>query len=68
MIKPKNSKEKTIQPLQQINALVAGVDIGSTSHFIAISPSLDEQNVREVKVFTRNLKEAAQWLKSKNIQ
>ena len=54
--------------LQQINTLVAGVDIGSTSHIIAISADLDEKNVREISAFTGDLQNAACWLKSKGIQ
>lgn len=65
----KNTKPiRKTQPLVQLNSLVAGIDIGSTSHFIAISSDLDERNVREVGAFTRDLKEAASWLKSKGIQ
>lgn len=67
MEKNKTPTEKK-QPLAQLNQMVAGIDIGSISHFIAISPDLDEQNVREVGAFTRDLKEAAIWLKSKGIQ
>jgi len=67
MAKKTTSKTKT-QPLVQLNSLVAGIDIGSTSHFIAIPSDLDEHNVREVGAFTRDLQEAASWLKSKGIQ
>lgn len=67
MAKKTTSSTKT-QPLALVNSLVAGIDIGSTSHFIAISSDLDERNVREVGAFTRDLQEAASWLKSKGIQ
>lgn len=63
----KISKENS-EKLQPINKLVAGIDIGSTSHFIAISSDLDKDNVREFGAFTRDLRAATFWLKSKGIQ
>lgn len=57
-----------VRPLEMLNPYVAGIDIGSQSHFIAVSPSLCEHNIRETFAFTRDLKEAANWLKELGIQ
>ncbi len=40
----------------------AGVDIGSASHFIAVSPDRDDEPVREFKTFTADLEQSADWL------
>lgn len=34
---------------------VAGIDIGSASHFVAVPPDRDDEPVREFKSFTANL-------------
>ena len=54
--------------MQQINQFVAGVDIGSKSHFIAVSHKVAEENVREFSAFTGDLQKAASWLKEIGIQ
>jgi len=54
--------------LAQINRFSAGVDIGARSHFIAVSPTLSDTPVREFGTFTRDLKDAAAWLKSLGIK
>ena len=40
----------------------AGIDIGSTSHFVAVPSDRDEQPVREFRSFTADLHRLAQWL------
>ena len=50
--------------LQQVNLHAAGIDVGSTSHFVAVPEGSSEQLVREFKSFTSNLYELADWLKS----
>lgn len=42
----------------------AGIDIGSTSHDVAVPPDRDDQSVREFPAFTADLKELADWLKA----
>jgi len=37
----------------------AGVDIGSASHLIAVSPDRDDEPVREFKTFTADLEQSA---------
>ena len=40
----------------------AGIDIGSASHYVAISPDRDEDAVREFGCFTEDLEAMAHWL------
>jgi len=49
--------------LQHININAAGIDIGSTSHFVAVPEDRCEESVREFKTFTPDLHELATWLK-----
>ena len=41
----------------------AGIDIGSTSHFVAVPPDRDDEPVREFPSFTEDLHALADWLK-----
>jgi len=58
-------KKKTFQ---QVNPQAAGIDIGSTSHFVAVSPDLTNDNVKEFQHFTSDLYRLADWLLSFNIK
>jgi transposase len=40
----------------------AGIDIGSGSHFVAVSPDRDNPSVREFPSFTEDLEHLADWL------
>jgi len=40
----------------------AGVDVGSASHFVAVSPDRDDHPVRKLKSFTYQLNQIADWL------
>lgn len=40
----------------------AGIDIGSASHYVAVSPDRSEDAVREFGCFTEDLEEMARWL------
>jgi transposase len=48
--------------LAHINCKAAGIDVGSTSHFVAVPEGLDAESVREFKSFTSDLYELAAWL------
>lgn len=54
------SKGKTHFELTHPNA--AGIDIGASSHFVAVPPDRDEQAVREFPGFTEDLFALADWL------
>ena len=46
-----------------INANAAGIDLGSTEHWVAVPPDRDEQSVRGFGTFTHDLEALIQWLK-----
>lgn len=46
----------------------AGIDIGSSSHYVAVPADRDENPVREFKSFTEDLEQLADWLKSCEIE
>ncbi len=54
--------------LQQVNLHAAGIDIGATSHFVAVPTSGDPQPVREFGAFTRDLHQLADWLQSCGVE
>lgn len=53
----------TPKHLEHINLWAAGLDIGATSHFVAVPEGCDEKTVREFKSFTTGLNDLADWLK-----
>ena len=61
------NKKRLQEHLEQINLYAAGIDIGSTSHFIAVPASLDDRPVREYSCFTGDLEHMADWLKDVGI-
>lgn len=61
--KAKSSKTKPITSLQTIRNDVAGIDLGSESHFVAASEKLGEVTTREFGIYTPDLEELANWLK-----
>ena len=67
----KNLKKSTPSYLEQINPFVAGIDIGSRSHFVAApvcnADGKIEIEVREFSVFTEDLSKMADWLKECNV-
>lgn len=71
-IRPMSIKDAITSPipkhLEHINVWSAGIDIGSTSHFVAVPEGCDEKTVREFKTFTTGLNELADWLKQCGIK
>ena len=66
---PPTGKDKRIRGhLEQVNLYAAGIDIGSTSHFVAVPGELDDQPVREFSCFTGDLNRMADWLVEIGIQ
>ena len=67
--KKKPSQKKEMSYLKQINPFVAGIDIGSRSHFVAAPVSAATDNgdleicVQEFSTFTSDLEDLANWLK-----
>jgi transposase len=69
MVQKQCKKRRTKPPatandMPVIRSDVAGIDIGSRSHWVAVPADRDEQPVREFSSFTEGLNELAAWLKS----
>ena len=58
--KKKSSRKMSTLTIQNPNA--AGIDIGSTEHWVAVRPDQHEQPVRCFQSFTKDLNELADWL------
>ncbi len=48
--------------LSRVNLNAAGIDVGASSHFVAVSEGRAEEPVREFKAFTAELYRMADWL------
>jgi transposase len=48
--------------LQHLNLNAAAIDVGATSHFVAVPPGRDTTAVREFAAFTSDLYRLADWL------
>ena len=48
--------------LSQLDLNAAGIDVGATSHFVAVPADRSEQPVREFEAFTADLYRLAEWL------
>ena len=55
------SKKRT--DLEQLNLNAAGIDIGSSFHFVAVPEDRAEKSVRKFLCYTADLKEMVSWLK-----
>ncbi len=56
----KPGKSREVLTITHPNA--AGVDIGSSSHYVAVPPDRDDEPVREFPSFTVDLNAMADWL------
>mgnify|MGYP000591324614 CR=1 FL=1 len=65
----KKIKRSTVpKHLEHINLCAAGIDIGATSHFVAVPEGSAETIVREFKSFTPDLYALAEWLAQCGVQ
>ena len=48
--------------LSRVNLNAAGIDVGASSHFVAVSETRSEQPVREFEAYTAELYRMADWL------
>jgi transposase len=62
-LKPGKSREA----LTITHPNAAGIDIGGSSHFVAVPPDRDDEPVREFPSFTADLNALADWLKACHI-
>ena len=56
------SSGKKLEELSQLNLNAAGIDVGATSHYVAVPADRAEQPVREFEAFTADLYRLADWL------
>src|SRR5215207_1084749 len=54
--------------LDVVHPKAAGIDVGNSCHYVAVSPKLDKQPVREFGCFTQDLKRLAEWLVDRGIE
>ena len=64
----KPAKERRVPQLSQVDLDAAGIDVGATSHFVAVPEDRDEQCVREFGAFTVDLYRLADWLKGCGVE
>ena len=70
----KRQERKRVQPKVDWKALAvvhpdaAGIDIGGSEHWVAISPDRDEQPVRCFDCFTADLEQMADWLAARGVR
>ena len=65
MPRPSTPKPRAVAPpapLPPLNLNAAALDIGATSHFVAVPPGRDAVCVREFATFTADLHQLADWL------
>jgi len=54
--------------LEIIHPDAAGIDIGGSEHWVAISPDRDENPVQRFDCFTSDLERMAKWLLDKGVR
>jgi hypothetical protein len=61
-------KKMDWKALEIVHPDAAGIDVGGTEHWVAISPERDEEPVRRFGCFTADLRQMASWLVEKRIR
>ena len=66
----KGSAQKKVdwKALEVVHPDAAGIDIGGSEHWVAISPDRDPEPVRSFGCFTADLHEMARWLIEKGVR
>jgi transposase len=67
---PKGSAQKKVdwKALEVVHPDAAGIDVGGSEHWVAISPDRDPEPVRRFGCFTADLREMARWLVEKGVR
>ena len=55
-------RERLPAELSQVNLNASGIDVGASSHFVAVSQNRSDQPVREFAAYTADLYRLADWL------
>src|SRR5688572_26323247 len=71
--RPPSRKRRTLPAalppqLRHVNLNAAGIDIGATSHFVAVPEGRDTVSVREFAAFTADLHALADWLEQCGVE
>ena len=62
MMSSRGKSRTNPEGLSQLNLNAAGIDVGATSHYVAVPADRAEQPVREFEAFTADLYRLADWL------
>ena len=71
---PKGAKKKSVpkkvdwKALEVVHPDAAGIDVGGSEHWVAVSPDRDPEPVRRFGCFTSDLREMARWLAEKGVR
>lgn len=65
---PGRNKQMDWKALDIVHPDAAGIDIGGSEHWVAISPERDEQPTRCFDCFTADLQQMADWLIEKGVR
>ena len=63
-----SERERLPVELSRVNLNAAGVDVGASSHFVAVSADHAEPPVREFAAFTADLYRLADWLEECGVE
>ena len=68
--KQQKSVRKSVdwKALEIVHPEAAGIDVGGSEHWVAVSPELDAEPVRRFGCFTADLREMAEWLVAKGVR
>jgi transposase len=68
--KPKGSAQRKVdwKALEIVHPDAAGIDVGGSEHWVAISPDRDLEPVRRFGCFTADLREMSRWLVEKGVR
>ena len=72
--KPTGAKKKSVpkkvdwKALEVVHPDAAGIDVGGSEHWVAVSPDRDPEPVRRFGCFTADLREMARWLVEKGVR
>ncbi len=63
-----NIKTNQSSSLRIVNPDAAGIDIGASSHFVAVPKGRDDETVKEFECYTPDIHKMIRWLKSCSIK
>src|SRR5215468_5128903 len=68
--RPKRSVPKKVdwKALEIVHPDAAGIDVGGSEHWVAVSPDRDPEPVRRFGCFTADLREMGRWLEAKGVR